>query len=79
MKTFLLLFLVSLSYSYNYEDFKQITSEQQLSDYIQSSPLNVLVFDEQNFISTLVDKQECNNENYDKCLHQRSQLEQTHK
>jgi hypothetical protein len=46
MKTFLLLFLVSLSYSYNYEDFKQINSEQQLSDFIQSSPLNVLVFGE---------------------------------
>jgi len=47
MKTFLLLFLISLSYSYNYEDFKQINSEQQqLNDYIPSSPLNVLVFGE---------------------------------
>jgi len=59
-----LFFLFSLSYS---EDFKSIDSEKQLTDFIQSSPLNVLIF---------VDKQQCNNENDDKCLQQRNQLEQ---
>jgi len=61
MRIFILFFLFSLSYSYN-----SIDSEKQLTDFIQSSPLNVLIF---------VDKQQCHNENDDKCLQQRSQLE----
>jgi hypothetical protein len=46
MQLFVLFFLFTLSYSYNYEDFKSIDSEQQLNDFIQSSSLNILVFGE---------------------------------
>ncbi|CAF2643915.1 unnamed protein product [Rotaria sp. Silwood2] len=69
MKILVLFILFSLSYCSNYEDFKRINNEQQLNDFIQSSSLNVLVF---------VDKQQCNTENDEKCLQQRSQLEQIH-
>ncbi|CAF1192284.1 unnamed protein product [Rotaria sordida] len=67
MQILILFILFSLSYCYNYEDFKRINNEEQLNDFIQSSSFNVLVF---------VDKQQCNNENDDKCHQQRNQLEQ---
>ncbi|UJR13945.1 hypothetical protein I4U23_000948 [Adineta vaga] len=54
-------------YSYNHDEFKQINTEQQLTDFTRSSSLNVLVF---------VNKQKCNDENAKKCRDERHQLEQ---
>ena len=48
MQVLVLFLLVSLSSTYDYEDFKRIDSTSQLTTYIQASPLNALVFSTRN-------------------------------
>ncbi|CAF1496865.1 unnamed protein product [Adineta ricciae] len=67
MQIFVLFLLISVSYSYLHLDFKRIDTEQQLNDFTRSSPLNVVVF---------VDKQQCNDDNADKCRNEHQQLKQ---
>ena len=87
MRSVILISLFSLLCAASSEQYKSIDNAQQLTQFTQSSPLNALLFGSERkwridrprnvpSVDFLVDKQQCTNEQDEKCRQQRDQIEQ---